>query len=84
MPVLKAYRIENDMRVNMIGIGVSGDNTLKALEAPLRKLDSYLVSEVGTDLIALRVGLDEVIILYALARTRHRCSELKWFCFSFS
>ena len=65
MTVLEAHRVEHDMTVDMVGIGVSGDNTLKALEATLCKLDSYLVSEFGTDLIALRVRLDEVIILYA-------------------
>ena len=52
---LSVDRIEYEMRVYMVGIGVSCHYNFVSRESSLRKLNSNLVSKLGSDIVAARM-----------------------------
>ena len=55
----------------MVGIGVSCHHNFMSRESSLSKLNCYLVSKLGSDIIAARVRLDEVIVTNAVSLAIH-------------
>jgi len=57
------HGIKNNVRVNMLCINVSSNNTFKSAERFLRKLNSNSVSELRLNFISAWVRLYEMIVL---------------------
>lgn len=63
--------VEYEVRVYMVGVGVSCHYNFVSRESSLRKLNSYLVSMLGSNVVAARVRLNEVIVFHTVSLSVH-------------
>ena len=63
--------VEYEVRMYMVSICVSCHYNFVTFERSFCKLNSYLVSKLGSDIIAARVRLDEVIVTHSISLVVH-------------
>ncbi len=60
LPVLEADRVDYDMRVDVVGIGVGGDDTLVIWEQLFGQLTGNLICLPWRDLLLIREGMNKM------------------------
>ena len=71
-------RIENEMRVYVVGVGVSCHHNFVTFEGSLGKLNCDLVSKLGSDIVSTWMRLNKMIVANAVSLAVHLTGIFKF------